>query len=366
MKLRLPFVFFALLSATLNAAASSVWIIGREGLSVAQFDPGSGQLAAPIPVAEFPGGSWVAEHPQKPIIYASRGGPKGTQGVVAYQILPDRQLRLLDQIALPAGAPSHLELDATGTLLAGAHWGGEAVSFVPIAADGAFQADAVLTYPIKLKTPGPHPVQTQARPHWAQFSADGRYCFVVDLGSDRIWTLAVNRAPLSASVHAAQVLPPGFGPRHLAFTPDRKFAVVSGELSSQIASLRFEPAEGVFGLIDLKGTLDEADGEPNNNTSEIRVHPNGRFAYIGNRGHDSIAVFVLDPQSGGLAPIEREAVRGVWPRNFDLDPTGQWLIAAGQHSNSLTVFAIDAATGELTFNRQIQSVLGPTRVWFGR
>lgn len=366
MKCGIVFTLFTLLIIPLAAVESPVWIIGREGLSRANFDLQNGKLSAPELAAKFAGGSWVVEHPSKPMLYASNAGAKGTQGIVAYAIDSNQELKRWDEIVLPAGNPSHIELDETGTLLVGSHWGGEAVSFLSLNPDGSFAKASLITQKVELAGPGPHQVQSQARPHWADFSTDGRFCFMVDLGSDRIWTYRVSRHPLKIEVHDSLKMPAGFGPRHLDFTADKKLAVVSGELSSQIASLRFHADEGRFEIIAVRDSLAATDHEPANNTSEIKVQRNGRFAFIGNRGHDSIGVFAIDPKSGALSPVEREAVRGIWPRNFNLDPSGKWLIVCGQYSNSLTVFAIDQDTGELTFNRQIQTVQSPTRIMFGR
>jgi len=209
-------------------------------------------------------------------------------------------------------------------------------------------------------------VQTQSRPHWSKFTADGNHLHVTDLGGDRLWTFKVSREPLGLSVHSEIVFPAGFGPRHMDFDPTDSRAYVSGELSSEIATLVYDSSASLPSLNKIYATLGADDHEPENNTSEVRVHPSGRFVYIGNRGHDSIAVFSIDAESGTLTPVERESVRGIWPRNFNLDPSGQWMIVAGQYSDSLTVFAINEDSGELTFNRQLKSVQSPTRVLFER
>ena len=354
-----------LVVGSLGAEQHSVWTIGSTGISRAVFDDDEGKLSAPILVAEFVGSSWVMQHPTKPILYASKGGEKAAQGIVAFRIIDGKNLKELDSVVLPAGAPAHIELDAKGTLAAGSHWGSEAMSFVELSADGSFIAESVLTLPVKQPAEGPGLRQDQARPHWADFSEDGQHCFMVDLGSDRIWTYQIARSPLRVEIQHELALPPGFGPRHLDFSPDKSLAVVSGELASQIASLRFDRVAGKFEILQLQDTLGLNDHEPYNNTSEIRIHANGRFVFIGNRGHDSIGVYNMDPKSGKLRHMENEAVRGIWPRNFNIDPSGKWLIVAGQYSNSLTVFAIDSESGELTFNRQLQSVTSPTRVLFG-
>jgi 6-phosphogluconolactonase (cycloisomerase 2 family) len=83
-------------------------------------------------------------------------------------------------------------------------------------------------------------------------------------------------------------------------------------------------------------------------TAEIRVHPSGRFVYGSNRGHDTIAVFSLDEDTGRLTPVQHEPTQGSTPRNFNIDPGGRWLLAANQRSHSVVVFRIDQETGRLT------------------
>ena len=99
--------------------------------------------------------------------------------------------------------------------------------------------------------------------------------------------------------------------------------------------------------------------------SEIRVHPSGRFVYSANRGHDTISVFSVDPDTGSLTLIEREPVRGATPRNFNLDPSGKWLLAAGQDSHTVAVFQVDSRTGELMYHGTNVSVPAPICILFG-
>jgi 6-phosphogluconolactonase len=103
-----------------------------------------------------------------------------------------------------------------------------------------------------------------------------------------------------------------------------------------------------------------------NSTSEIFVHPNGRFLYAPNRGHDSIAVLAIDASTGDLTPVEHEPVGGKTPRNFNLDPTGKWLLAAAQGSDVINVFKVDPGTGRLEFSGESVPVPTPVCVVFHR
>ncbi|HPI72755.1 MAG TPA: beta-propeller fold lactonase family protein, partial [bacterium] len=101
-----------------------------------------------------------------------------------------------------------------------------------------------------------------------------------------------------------------------------------------------------------------------NSTAEVQVHPNGRFVYGSNRGHDSIVVFRRDRRKGVLTLVEHVSTRGKTPRHFAIDPSGKWLIAANQNSDSISVFRIDLKTGRLTAEHQPLFVSMPVCILF--
>jgi 6-phosphogluconolactonase len=80
----------------------------------------------------------------------------------------------------------------------------------------------------------------------------------------------------------------------------------------------------------------------------VQVHPSGKFLYGSNRGHDSIAIFAIDPDTGKLKAVGHQGKQIKTPRNFAIDPTGTYLLVANQDSNSIVVFRIDPQTGKLT------------------
>ena len=98
--------------------------------------------------------------------------------------------------------------------------------------------------------------------------------------------------------------------------------------------------------------------------AEVQVHPSGKFLYGSNRGHDSIAIFAIDPQTGRLRPLGHEPTQGKTPRNFAIDPTGQFLLAANQDSSTIVVFRIDAQTGLLKPTGEKIDVPAPVCVKF--
>ena len=133
----------------------------------------------------------------------------------------------------------------------------------------------------------------------------------------------------------------------MAFRPDGKFAYVLNELNGTVTSCRYDTARGVIEPFENVSTLpDNFTGK--NGSSEIRIHPSGRFVYAANRGPDSIAVFSRNEKSGALNRVEIEPCGGQSPRNFELTPDGAWLLSALQTSDNLTVFRVEADTGALT------------------
>ncbi len=127
------------------------------------------------------------------------------------------------------------------------------------------------------------------------------------------------------------------------------------------AAFGYDAARGALEELQTVGTLPE-DFTGNSTTAEVLVHPSGRFLYGSNRGHDSIAVFSIDADTGQLRLVEHQPTQGQTPRNFGIDPTGQYLLAANQASDSVVVFRIDQATGALKATGQRIEVPTPVCV----
>jgi 6-phosphogluconolactonase len=207
----------------------------------------------------------------------------------------------------------------------------------------------------------------QASPHAHSIRTDpaNQYALAADLGLDKILvykydaasgSLTPNQVPWAESV-------PGSGPRHMAFRPDGRYLYVADELTSAVSVFRYEPSDGTLQPSQTVSMLPE-DFEERNSAAEILVHPSGKVVYASNRGHDSIAVFKADSETGRLSPIQHASTRGNSPRNFGIDPTGQYLVAANQRSDNLVVFKIDAETGELQFTGKELLIPSPVCIRF--
>jgi 6-phosphogluconolactonase len=137
------------------------------------------------------------------------------------------------------------------------------------------------------------------------------------------------------------------------------------ELDLSVTAYKYDEKAGTLTEIQTITTLPPEMREVSPSCSEIRMHPSGKFLYAANRGHDSIAAFRIDPQSGKLAFIEHESIRGCHPRNFNVDPTGNFLVVAGRDSNTLSVFRINAETGGLAYANSVVNSPSPICVEFG-
>jgi 6-phosphogluconolactonase len=157
--------------------------------------------------------------------------------------------------------------------------------------------------------------------------------------------------------------PAGAGARHLTFHPTGRFAWLIEESGSSIETLGWDSAKGVFLPLGTVRTIPE-DFHDENATSEILVHPNGRFLYGANRGHDSIAVFSIDAPTGALTPVEFVSTRGSRPRSFAIDPSGRYLFVANVETQNVIEFRIDQMTGRLAMTGTILPVPYPNAVKF--
>lgn len=348
--------FVALASAQTPPASTLVYVgtytSGKSrGIYAFRFDGSKGALTPLGLAAETKSPSFLALHPSGRFLYAvnevndvgqERGG-----SVNAFVV--DREtgkLTLLNTQPSRGAHPCHLAVDRTGRFVLVANYTGGSVAVLPVAADGRLDA------PIQVV---PHEgssvnQQRQQGPHahFVAFDASNRYAIAVDLGADRLFVYRFDEKTgrLTPNEPRFTAVEPGAGPRHFAFHPDGRRAFVINELQSTITAYAWDAARGFLTPGATVVTTPEPPPE-GNTTAHIRVHPEGRFLYGSNRGHDSIAVFEI-AGDGRLEPVEFEPTRGRTPRNFEIDPSGRWLIAANQRSDSLAVFRIDGQTGALS------------------
>lgn len=207
---------------------------------------------------------------------------------------------------------------------------------------------------------GPHPNQNQPHPHSTNFSPDGKYIFVPDLGIDRIVAYTLDKENRKLVRHGETVVHPGAGPRHMTFHPNGQFAFVINELDSTIIAYRYDAEKGALETLQTVSTLPEGYTEANG-CAEIAISEDGRFLYGSNRGHDSLVVFAVDGNSGQLTLVGHVSTEGKHPRHFALVPGGQFAITVNKDTNNAAVFRI-AESGMPVYTGYSIEIAGPVCV----
>ena len=335
-----------------------------QGIYVSRFDDSSGILSAPELAAEVRNPMFLAVAPGNRFLYATgeMEGADGKRAGAVNAFARDAQtgrLTWINRQSSGGSGPCHLAVDATGQSLLVANYGSGSIAALPVRTDGSLGEAATL---LVRSGSGPNP-KRQAGPH-AHFilpSPDNRFTLDCDLGLDKVFISHLD--PAAARLTAADppfvALAPGSGPRHLTFSRDGRFVYVINELGGTISVFSYAATNAALAAVQTISTLPK-DFATNNTAAEIVLHPNGRFLYGSNRGHDSIAVFAVDTATGRLALVEHASTLGRTPRHFALDPSGRWLLAENQGSDSVVVFAVDGDTGKLKPTGQVQPLGSPT------
>ena len=341
---------------------------GRNGIYLAELDPSTGELRLIRLAAAVKKASFFAIHPNHRYLYSTcevddyRDSKAGA--VSAFKVdLATGNLTLLNHQSSGGHGPHYLSLDREGKNALVANYHGGSVAVLPIRADGTLGAatSSVLHHGSSInqsRQEGPHP-------HAIDVDPTNRFVFVPDLGLDKVFAYrfsapAGTLAPHDPGTVAAS---PGAGPRHIRFHPNGKWAYVINELNNTINALKYDAATGDLTPMDNVSTLPDGAMEENI-TGELVVHPNGRFLYGSNRGHDSIAEFAIDQTTGRLNSLGHCPAGGRTPRNFNIDPSGQLLLSANLDSDTVTVLRIDPVSGKLSPTAHGIKVLQPYCIEF--
>lgn len=316
-----------------------------EGIYAFRLDSKTGRLQPLGLAAKVADPSFVALHPSGKFLYAVTEQKAGA--VTAFAI--DREhakLTQLNQTTSKGSGPCHLAVDRGGKFLIVVNYDSGSVTRIPIEADGRVgEPSAFVQHAKPAGAKGSDPKrQDSPHAHSVNFSPDGKFAIVADLGRDEVISYRVDGGGLEKAEVAN--IAPGSGPRHFAFHPSGKSAYVINELKSTVTVFDYDAHSGSLKETQTISTLPPGFAGTSY-TAEVQVHPSGRFLYGSNRGHNSITTFAIGG-GGRLRFVGTESTKGNWPRNFGIDPTGEFLIAANQNSNSIVVFRIDGKTGKLT------------------
>ena len=335
-----------------------------EGIYIYHLDPSSGELtyAATVAGAGTANPSFLTLGPDKRCLYAvnefyKSEGPNGTMS--AFAIDPATgHLSYLNQQSTHGTAPCYTSIEPQGRYCLVANYETGNLCVLPIQKDGSL---GEATDTVQFSGSGPNPERQEGpHAHMVLPSPDGGFILAVDLGTDRLMAFRLDRerGTLSPADPPWTQLPPGTGPRHLAFHPHRPFAYVISELQSTVTVCRYLEQRGTFEALQTISTLpDDFTGQ--NLGGEIMVAPSGRFVYASNRGHDSLAIYAVDQETGQLSLVGHESTQGGGPRAFIIDPTGTLLLVANQDTDTVVTFWINQDSGTLRATGHVAAVPTP-------
>jgi 6-phosphogluconolactonase len=339
-----------------------------KGIYAYRFTPGNGEVQSLGLAAETVNPSFLAAHPNRRFLYAVnevdnyKGQKSGAVSAFAIDAASGK-LTLLNQVSSIGPDPCYLVVDKAGKFLLIANYTGGSVAVFPILADGRLGEPSAF---VQHEGHGPNAKrQEAAHAHSIDLSPDNRFAIVDDLGMDEtlVYKFDAKKGTLTPNDPPFAKAAPGAGPRHFTFSPNGKFGYVIDELGGTVSVFSFDAAAGVLRALQTISTLPK-DFSRENTDAEIEIDPNGKFLYASNRGHDSIAVFAIDPSKGTLTLVEMASSKGKTPRNFIIAPGGRRMFVANQQSNNIVVFNIAEKSGRLTPTGKVLEISQPVCVKF--
>jgi 6-phosphogluconolactonase len=372
-------LLFAFLLALMTPFATSargdtVWVFvgtytGKKsrGIYRAELDTATGKLGAPELAAEVTSPSFLTVHPNRTHLFCvceiSDFGGKKAGGVASFTLDPKTgTLKPINQQSSGGAGPCYVACDKQGKNVLVANYGGGSVAVLPVDKDGKLgEASAFVQHTGSSVVKG-----RQEAPHAHSINLDkaNKFAVAADLGLDKllVYKFDPDTGKIAANDPPALDLAPGAGPRHFAFHPNGKFAYANNELDSTVTALTYDADKGMFTKLNTLSTLPAPT--KGNSTAETVVHPNGKFVYVSNRGHNSIAIFEVNESTGELKAAGHQGDGIKVPRNFNIDPSGKWMVVANQNGDSIIVFEIDDKTGQLKPTGQKAEVGSPVCVKF--
>ena len=347
----LSLFFISKLSAQQNEKNNYHLLIGTytsegkpNGIHVYRFNVQTGDFKMAQPVTELNNASYLTVSADKKNLYAISEGRGG--GINAYTFdAHTGALKFMNKV--PASGPAYVSVDRNKKIVVAANYGGGSVTAAHLNADGSLVEDNVQTVQhegssvVKERQDKPHV-------HSVVFSPDDRYMLAPDLGTDRVYQYRVSttgKQILTPANPPFASVKPGGGPRHLSFHPNGKYAYLVLEIDGAVTTFNYHE-----GKLEAKQTVSMlAPGFTGTvGAADIHVSPDGKFLYASNRGDaNEIAIYSIG-KNGMLKSIGRQSVLGKTPRNFVIDPTGNFLLAANQATNDIIIFKRNKKTGLLT------------------
>jgi len=367
---------------------------GGGGITVFSVDRDTGtltQLSRTGPEFDNLNAGYLSISPSGRFLYSTnevknRGGELGVGGAILSFSIDRTNGSITHMNTQPSMGvnPAYVTIDATGSVvLASSH--GDYVPSVRVSRSGSgprienvYDDGTVVVLPVQpdgtLAPPSDVAIldrmgsvdpisQRSPHAHSVNFDPGNRFVVVCDKGADRIYSFLVDTESGTLTGRRHVTTEPGVSPRHSAFHPRLPYVFIVHERQSSLAAYRYDSMTGELEHIQTIATIPSGFTQ-RNAPADVRVHPNGRFVYSSNRGHDSIAIFSVEESSGRLASLGTVPCGGAGPRGINFDPSAQYLYAANMDSNNVAIFGVDADNGMLIPAGGSADVLKPACIKF--
>ncbi len=335
---------------------------GSEGIYVFEFDRKTGSMVPVQSVSNAKSPSFLAIHPSGNYLYSVNEGGDKRGGVSAYAVdKATGKLQFLNAQSSLGGGPCHISVDQTGKTAFVSNYGGGSLAVLPIKSDGTLGA---ATDSVK-NTGNGVDAKRQDKPHVhsTTVAPDNRFAYVADLGTDKlhIYEIDAQASKIKPASTPFATVNPGSGPRHFTFHPNGKYAYLVEELTSTVAVFSRDAKTGSLTLIDDNVKTLPTDFSGQNTSADIHIDQSGKFLYQSNRGANTLGIFAIG-SDGKLTKVGDQPTEGKTPRNFLIDPKGDFLFVANQDSDNITIFKRDQKTGKLAYTGQSVKVPAPVCV----
>ncbi|MFD7115598.1 lactonase family protein [Streptomyces sp. NPDC059922] len=315
---------------------------GGTGVGLATYDTGTGAISGAGTVTGVANPSYLAVHPDGTTLYTVNEQQDGGVTAIALPGAGGGSPTVLGTRATGGAGPTHLSVHPGGGWLLSANYTSGSLAVHPIGASGALGERTDL---VTHSAPPPGPGQQGPHAHQILTTPDGGHVVAVDLGNDTVYTYRLDTSAGTLAQVSYARLRPGAGPRHLAFHPSGAFAYLANELDNTVVVCAYDPATGELTPGEPQSTgAGQAGGSF---PAQLVVTGDGAFAYLANRGHNSLTRYAVEASGARLRLLDTVPVGGDFPRQLALSPAGNLLFAANQRSNSVTVFHVDPDSGEL-------------------
>lgn len=318
------------------------------GLYACAYDERTGALTLLDQTDGLQNPTFLAVNEESRTIYSltemkdEEGTRRGAAATYRFAPAEGRLQKLNEAQTIPATA-CHVALDRTNRLVMTASYHGGLFGVSGVREDGGIGAPLELH---RHEGTSALPVQSQARVHSVIVDRDNRFAAVSDLGLDKVFLYKLDAPNRTLTRHSEASIAPGSGPRHFVFHPQLPFGYGINELNSTLTVYAYDAEAGKLEVVQTLSTLPDSY-EGDNACADIHLSPDGKFLYGSNRGHDSLVVCRIDPESGLLESVEYAPTLGGHPRNFAVSPDGRFVLVANRDGNHVVTFSRDADTGKL-------------------